>query len=238
MPVHRSGNLSDDLINDTSPQLGGDLDANGFDIRNITELQLAGGAGTEGTFSWNADEETVDLIQNGATLQIGQETHIHCRNNTGVQIDDGTPVMATGTIGASSRITIAPMDATNPANAKFFLGVTTEDIPAGTDGKVTFFGKIRNIDTSTFLNGDVLWLSTTVVGGFTTTEPTVGIKKAVGYVINAASNGTIFVRWTPSFTVEDLINIDAATIVDDSFLQYDSASGNWSGTTTINGGTY
>ena len=79
----------------------------------VDSLQFTGGTGTQGTVSWNVDEETLDVILDGATLQMGQEVHYHVRNNTASTISNGTPVMVTGTLGASGRLTIAPMDATD-----------------------------------------------------------------------------------------------------------------------------
>lgn len=73
-----------------------------IDITNAAtaaSLQLTGGSGSQGTLSWNTDEETVDIIQNGAVLQLGQETHVHVKNQTGSTINDGTPVYVTGTLG-------------------------------------------------------------------------------------------------------------------------------------------
>jgi hypothetical protein len=158
-------------------------------------VQFTGGTGTQGTVSWNADEETLDLIQDGATLQLGQEVQWHCRNNTASTIANGTPVMATGTLGASGRITIAPMGSTTQSNAMYFIGVATEDIAAGTDGKVTHFGKVRGVDTSGFSEGAVLYLDPTTDGAFTATEPTSGMHIAAAFVVNShAVNGTLAVR--------------------------------------------
>lgn len=163
----------------------------------FASLQLTGGDGTQGTLSWNTDEETLDLIQNGAVLQLGQEIHIHCRNNTGSEIADGTVVMATGSIGASGRITIAPMG-TSASYAKYILGVTTESIPNGEDGKVTPLGKVRGINTSSWVAGTVLYASTSVSGEFTSSEPSSGMRMPIAFVINQhASVGTIMVRVTP-----------------------------------------
>ena len=157
----------------------------------VDSIQLSGGIGTQGTVSWNADEETLDIIQNGATLQVGQELQVHCRNNTASMITNGTVVMATGTLGASGRITIAPYDGTT--DVKHVLGITTEAIAAGDDGKVTTFGKIRGINTSSWAEGSVLY--TTTNGGLTSTVPTSGVKLAVAFVVNShAINGTLMVR--------------------------------------------
>jgi len=180
----------------------------------VDSLQLSGGSGTEGTLTWNTDEETLDLIQNGAVLQLGQEMYHHARNNTGVTIPDGTPVMATGTIGASGRITIAPMDGTNAANAKYYLGITTETITDGDDGKVTTFGKIRGLDTSgspygqAWAEGEVLWIDTSTVGHFTNIEPGAGLSLPIAFVLSKhATVGTLMSRVT---NVDGLIDLKVA----------------------------
>jgi len=159
-------------------------------------LQLTGGSGSQGTLSWNTDEETVDIIQNGAVLQLGQETHVHVKNQTGSTITDGTPVYVTGTLGSSGRLTVAPMIADGTIEAKYFLGITTEDIPNGEDGKVTTFGKIRGLDTTAYTEGQTLYVSASTAGAFQTTAPVApNLDLEVAIVINShANNGTIFVR--------------------------------------------
>lgn len=170
---------------------------------HVPGVQLNGGSGTQGQITWNTDEETADLICNGSTLQLGQETVYHCRNNSGADITDGTPVMATGTLGASGRITIAEMDGTDPDNAKLFLGLATETITNGSDGKVTHFGKVRQIDTSgtpygeTWNDGDLIYIDTSAAGDLTNVEPTDSgsLNMVVAIVIYAhASVGTLAVR--------------------------------------------
>jgi len=190
----------------------------------------AGETVVQGEIAWNADEETCDLGLNGATLQLGQEVHYHVRNLTGVLISDGTPVMATGTVGASGRLTVSPMDGTNPANAKFFIGIATEDIADGTDGKVTHFGKIRGVNTSAFGDGDVLWISSTVIGGLTSTEPTQpAIGLPIAFVINSAVSGTLFVR-AQGTDEHAFLLYDANNAVTDEAQEY-TATQNFDATT-------
>ena len=160
----------------------------------FNSIQLNGGIGTQGLVSWNSDEETLDVVQNGALLKVGQELQVHCRNNTASTIAKGTVVMATGTLGASGRVTIAPYD--NTTDVKYVLGITKEAIIAGDNGKVTAFGKIRGLNTSSWSDGSVLY--TTTSGGLTSTVPTAGIKMPIAFVINShSSNGTLIVRVTP-----------------------------------------
>jgi len=160
-------------------------------------IQLLGGTGEQGKISWNADEETIDVVLNGAILQAGQEINAHCINLTGETIPNGSPVMVIGTTGATGRMLIAKMDASVFANAKRYLGIVTYDIPNETAGKVTVFGKVRNFDTSEFENDDVLWCDPATLGGLTATKPIDQLALPVGYVINShAIQGTLMVRAT------------------------------------------
>lgn len=203
--VHTDNNYNDTAVSNLSDAYA-HISSNGTDHSYIDQdvtttgtptfasIQLSGGIGTQGTVSWNSDEETLDLIQDGATLQLGQEVQVHCRNNTSSTIANGKVVMATGTLGASGRITIAPYDGT--ADVKYIVGIATEDIEADTDGKITAFGKVRGINTYSYNQGDILYPTT--AGGLTATVPTSGIKNAIAIVINKhATQGTIMVRFTP-----------------------------------------
>lgn len=135
----------------------GSLDVTG--AVTAASVRLTGGSGSQGLMTWNTDEETVDIVQNGATLQVGQEVQVHVKNQTGALIPDGTPVYVTGTLGSSGRLTVAPMIADGSIEAKYFLGITTEDIGDGEDGKVTTFGKIRGLNTSAYAEGTTLYVS-------------------------------------------------------------------------------
>jgi hypothetical protein len=167
-------------------------------------VRFSGGAGTQGEVSWNADEETLDLVNNGAVTQIGQETHVHIRNQSGAAVTDGEPVMITGTLGASGRILVGLMDGTVQTNAKYFLGLTTEPLGNNEDGKVTNFGKVRGIDTSgtpygeTWSDGDGLWVSPFTVGYLTNVEPGPDyLAQSCATVIKSHANqGTLMVRAT------------------------------------------
>lgn len=176
-------------------------------------VQLSGGTADQGTLTWDTNEDTLALNEGVNSHRIGQEVLYNVKNQTGSSITQGTPVMAAGTLGNSGRILITPMDATDPANAKFYLGVATETIANGEDGKVTHFGKIRGIDLSAYSEGDVLWLSTATVGAFTATEPTIGTKIPTAFVIsNHHNNGTMMVRATNSIGLVDLDDVFKETL--------------------------
>lgn len=195
-------------------------------ITSVDSVQLDLAAAisvSQGELAWNADEETADLGLNGAVLQLGQEVHYHVRNNSGSLIPDGTAVMATGSLGASGRITIGLMDGSSIANAKLFLGVTTEDIANGTDGKVTAFGKVRGIKTdyATWADGDVLWIDNASPGDLTNVQPTSGSRLPIAFIVHAhATNGTIAVRATDGTYLMEAHDTQIASPATGEVLQY------------------
>jgi hypothetical protein len=75
----------------------------------------------------------------------------------------------------------------------YLLGVATENISNGADGKVTSFGKVRDIDTSAWPEGTALYASSTTAGGFVTNAPSAPNQAVIiAYVINShASTGSI-----------------------------------------------
>lgn len=182
-----------------------DQDVTTVGTPRFNSVQLNGGTGTQGLLSWNANEETVDLVSNGEVIQLGQEMLMTVRNATASAIANGTPVMFVGTVGNSSKILVAPMDGTDRANLMNFVGFATVGMAAGADGKAAMFGKVRGLNTSgslygqTWVNGDVIYISPTVVGGLTKIEPNKDqLDMPVAAVISAhASAGSLFVRALP-----------------------------------------
>ena len=150
----------------------------------------------QGALYWNSEERTLSLVTNGQTTEIGQKLEVECRNNTGSTIARGVPVYASGTIGNSGRITVAPMIADGTIDAKYIVGVTDEQILNGEDGKVVKVGKIRKIDTSAYSEGDVLYVSETSAGAWTDTKPEYpDISLPIAFVVtDSAQVGEIFVR--------------------------------------------
>ena len=170
-------------------------------LSNITSIVEAGNismtnftfAGSPNTnyLAWNDDEMTMDIYQNGSILQVGQEVHLHVHNNTGVTITDGTVVMFDGTDGASGKLRVKPANIVASSDAKLVLGVATSDIDNGGHGNVTVFGKVRNIDTSSFLDEDELWAGPS--GTFVNSEPAIPVR--LGWVIRShATTGIVQVN--------------------------------------------
>jgi hypothetical protein len=187
------------------------------------------GVGT-GQIAWNADEQTLDLGKgSGVTLQIGSEQLMLVRNSTPSTIPNGTAVRFVGTLGNSGRLLVAPMIADGSLPGYVFFGVTTQAIAPGVDGFVTTFGKVRQVDTRPFEEGDVLWCDPAVPGGFTRIEPQApNLKLPVAAVISKATNGILMVRADTGRRLQDLHDVEAnGGKVDQDVLGWNAAAGRW-----------
>lgn len=128
------------------------------------------------------------------TLNIGQEILLYVHNLTGAAINNGDVVYISGTAhGKHPQVSLARADASGTAQPS---GIATMDIPDGAHGWVTRYGLVRDIDTSAFSAGDVLYLSADSAGKLTNVGVTVdnGYPVHLGRVMTAdASAGMILV---------------------------------------------
>jgi len=189
----------------------------------------------EGQVAWNEDEGTLDIGMHGgeAVLQVGQEVVYYVKNQTGSAIPNGTVVRFDGSLGASGRLKVAPFLGNKTYKSAYIMGITTETIPDGEDGYVTHFGKVRGLDTTedsegnALVDGDLLYASATVPGGYTKVEPAAPNNRVLlAAVVNAhAQNGVLFVR--PTFVADLLENerVNAPSITDGDILVYNGTSG-------------
>lgn len=149
---------------------------------------------------WNPADDTLNLHHSdGVTQQMGQELYGRILNNTGVTIPNGSCL---GINPATNSYVLFIADGTlSPIT---IVGVTTQDIPDATQGRITVWGRVRDLDTTgtpfgeVWAAGQVLYVSTTIAGGFTNTKPTApNLSLPIAQVISVhASTGQIAVRPT------------------------------------------
>ncbi len=126
----------------------------------------------------------------GVTLQLGQEQYIKVSNVSGATIANGKPVYVTGVSGGFPAIDLAQADTFTKSRV---IGITTMDIATGATGLVTTIGSVSDLDTNGLTPGDILYLSSTVAGGFTETAP--DIATSLGSTLTAdLTAGKIFVK--------------------------------------------
>ena len=206
-----------------------------YQLPSLTFDTAQGATVVPGLLTWNTDESTLDIgLDDEVTLQTGQEMLYYVKNQTGSTINDGQVVQFKGSLGASGRLLIALARADTTSEAKYIMGVATEEIANGADGFVTAFGKIRQIDTDgsvcseTWADGDILYLSATTAGCLTNTPPAEpSLRIPIAAVVNAANNGTLFVRPTYYPNLDDLHNVTTDGATNGQVLVYNSSSGVW-----------
>ncbi len=182
----------------------------------------------EGQLWYSSDTSTLNFRNDrqNTTLNIGEENWIRVRNESGSQISDGSVVYISGFSTGSGLPTIQLAQADSEATASV-AGVTTESIPDTGAGMVTTFGLVRNVDTSSFSAGDTLFLSPSVAGGLTSTEPSSpNFNIRVGKVSRSdAAAGQILVggpdiAYTSSDFDTDFGNKDTGDLTEGSNLYY------------------
>ncbi len=181
---------------------------------------------TEGLMYWNADDGTLNLGMPGGNvnLQIGQEMLIRSRNASGSNMTNGQLVFISGASGNKPLLTLAKADTDTTANKT--IGMLTENINNGSNGYITTFGYVRGIktdedaDLAALAEGDELFLSENVAGGFTKTKPvSPDMNVCIGYVIRAhATEGVIFIRVQRGNVVESPVTFANGIIGWDSTL--------------------
>lgn len=154
-----------------------------------------------GTICWSQEDETLNLTHpNGVVQQVGQETYGYVRNRTGATIRNGSAVRFSGAEqNGTARLLVAPFQANNEFPTLYGFGIATEDIADSADGKITVWGKVRDVNTSAFNVGDILYVSPDSAGGLTNVRPTAPnnvIPMAAVLSVDSAQ-GEIFVR--PSY---------------------------------------
>ena len=193
----------------------------GDDVLRL-DLDVAGTTSAVGRLKWNDTDGTLDIGLKGGNvvLQVGQELVQMVRNNTGSTLLDMQVVYITGSIG--SRVTVALAQANMEVSSTKVLGIVTEHISNGADGFVTTHGLVRDVDTSAFAEGAVLWLSAATAGGITTTRPSApnhGVM--LGYCVRShATQGSIYVVVQNGYELDELHDVLISGLATNNMLRY------------------
>jgi hypothetical protein len=193
-----------------------------------------------GRMYWNRDDGTVDVDQYGDTvLQVGQELQYYSKNTSGGLVTNGTPVMFTGTVGASSKLEFGLAVANGSVPSDYMMGVATQDIANNEFGYVTHFGIVRGFNTTgspygeVWADGDLLYFDPATPGTWTNVQPPApNIDVPVAVVLNAGAggSGSIFVRMTVAEALNRLQDVyinGSGTPLAGQVLIYDATQSRW-----------
>lgn len=171
----------------------------------------------EGLLYWDSTNKTLALLNEepDVILQVGQEIWIRVLNSSGGTISNGEVCYLSGELTGVPTIDKARADSASTCLST--IGVATHDINNGEYGYITRIGTVRNLNTISCSAGDILYLSATTAGAWTTTQPSspnysvrIGNCSVVGL-----SSGTIEVNVSVGTNTGDVIKIFNGSILED-----------------------
>lgn len=165
-----------------------------------------------------------DGITFGGNPLIGEsEQSTVVRNFTGADIPKGKAVYISGASASLPEVELA--DKTQESGSSKTFGVTNAIIPNNGTASVVTYGVVTGLNTSSFTEGDSLWLST---NGDLQNTPAITPDHAVfiGYCLSSnPSTGEIFVTVQNGYEIEELHNVLVTNIQDRDIIVYDATLG-------------
>ena len=186
-----------------------------------------------GTLAVTATGDTTQYIAGDGSLVAfpitGQAGTLvrEVRNNTGATLTKGTVCYINGASG--NRPTVAKAIATGDATSAQTFGLIQADIPNNSNGYLVAFGDLDGLDTQAIAEGSQLYLSSTVLGGYTTTKQYAPNHLVyIGVVTRSHPNqGRIEVRIQNGYEMDELHDVAAQTPSNNHGLFYNSTNSLW-----------
>lgn len=146
---------------------------------------------------WNIDatgtRDNSTFLRGDSTWSHVEVTRFPVKNTSGATLPIGTPVYATGSVGASAATEVAGADAGDSAKMPA-IGILEQPLAHNAQGFAVPLGMVRGLNTSAYAMNGVVFVA--VGGGLTTTRPTgtTQLVQNIGRVVRVhASTGEILV---------------------------------------------
>lgn len=226
-------NLADNIIVLNSNATGEPSENAGIEIERGDSANVS--------FIWDEGEDRWSFTNDGTNyfnvrVPSEQDQTLLFYGKAQSAITKGQAVMFAGVQG--SHFLIAPaLQATIEENHEYILGIAKQDFAVNEFGYVTEFGKIENLDTSNFSEGDIIWFdsASSTAGAITATAPTPpNAKIQLAAVLRShQTQGVLFVRPSIYYGIEEIENVNITNVSDGNLLAYNNTSGNWENTDDI-----
>ena len=195
-----------------------------------------------GRVSWDSGTGTLNVsVGDDGTgfidLQVGQEEIVRVYNSEATTLLRGEIVYVFGSQG--NRPSVKRAVATSDGYSVTTLGMVSSDITSGSQGYVTTFGIISNLNTLGLSGGTAIFLSPTVPGGYTSTKPQAPYHTVlIGYVVRVdATTGSVFINISNGWELDEIHDVRISAVTQGDLLMYSSYSGTplWVNTKTLTG---
>lgn len=154
----------------------------------------------------------IDAVDNNAEWIDNYTTQVklYVKNNTGSTINKGNVVYISGADGNNPLIAKAQANA--DATSATVVGLLETTLAQGDHGYVIVIGELRDIDTSSAIAGDPMWLSPTTAGAIVfgvANEPVAPSHTVyLGTVIRAhAINGAVDIKISNGWELDELHDV-------------------------------
>ena len=197
---------------------------------------------SQGRISWDSGTGTLNIaVGDGDTglidLQVGQEEIVRVFNSEATTLQKGEIVYVSGSQG--NRPSVKRASAVSDGYSVTTLGMVDLAIPSGSEGYVTTFGIISNLNTLGLTGGTPIWLSPTTPGAYTSTKPIAPEHTVlIGYVVRVdATTGSIFVNISNGWELDEIHDVRISGATEGDLLVRSSYSGTpvWVNSKTLNG---
>lgn len=225
-----------------------DVDLGEFELKagQIEYDQTPTGVSGVAVTRWNDSVGTIETTLKGGNvvLKHGRDLFERVVNKTGIQLTKAAYQAVRVSTAQGQRLGVALAQANNDNNSADTIGLVVETIDNNQEGMIYVVGEINGINTTgslqseTWADGDVLYLSPTTAGRITNLKPVAPQHLVViGYVVYAhATQGKIYVKVMNGFELGELHDVDTTGATNGQVLKYNGSI--WTAQTDLNSGVW
>lgn len=210
------------LYNDIAPNAmeddgeNSDIDAILFDPNTLSVLSEIGDV------RYSSVANTIEFQTKYGPMQLGQMKQIIAKNDQGSSVGSAKVMYISGAVGNVPFAKLA--SASDKFSAYKSIGVTVTPVIQNGFVALTTEGRVRNINTSAFAEGAMLWLG--LNGNITTVEPVAPTPKiSIGMVIRShATVGQIYVKTRLVNELSESSSVNVSDILDKDLLKWNSVT--------------
>jgi hypothetical protein len=206
-----------------NPQIIGGIEQSEYIQFDITNAQ----ATATGKLMWDSDNNMLVIGVGDGTISIdiGEDLYQNVINEEALTtISKGKVVYQTGSATDSDLLSVRRAIANSYTTCKNILGITAENIGSGASGLIIRRGYIDGIDTSAFPQGAALYVSSANIGGLTSVRPLApNVAVQVGFCIESAVNGSIYVDIREGSELDELIGVRVTNKQTSNIIQWNGS---------------
>lgn len=191
-----------------------EIDAIWFNPNTLSELSNVG------ELKYSAASNTLEFKNQYAVFQLGQVKKIIVKNDQGSQVSSGKIMYISSAV---SNTPFAKLASTSLKDSAYkSIGMTTNSVETNGFIALTTEGRVSNLNTSSFIEGDLLWLGQN--GSITNVEPIAPTPKIfVGIVLRSHANaGKVYVKIRRITEVAAMSSVNVTEVKDQDVLKWNS----------------